>query len=449
MFLSGILFIQLLVLPVAASEQSNAPAKTDDSFLEMVQRRSFRYFLDCSNPANGLVLDRADNFRGPDLSYTFASISAVGFGLASLPVGVERGWISRAEASARTKTTLRFFSEKMESVHGFFYHFVDMQTGLRYRDVELSSIDTSLFLTGALTAAAYFGDPEITGLAEGLYRRVDWQWMMNGAETLCMGWRPEKGFISNHWDSYDENMVMYILALGSPTFPIPPASWKAIKRPRGSYKEHNFILSPPLFTHQFSHIFVDFRGKSDGFADYFENSVQATLANRRFCIDNAAEFKTYGPDSWGLSAGMGPNGYTAYGAPPGPYHHDGTVILAAPAASIVFTPELSLSALKYWYGKYRKELWGRYGFTDSFNLDRKFVATDAYGINQGPTLLMIENLRSGLVWRLFMSLPQVQNGMAAAGFGSAAGSAAAAPAAAGATAAPVDVRRLGLGEATW
>lgn len=394
--------------------------KADAGFLDLVEKRSFQYFVNCTNPANGLVLDKASNSKAPDYKYAPASIAAVGFGLAALAAGAERGWIGKDAAEARVKTTLEFFSEKMESEHGFFYHFVDMETGKRAWNCELSSIDTALFLAGALTAAQYFESPEIKELAKKLYERADWKWMAGGSPFLSMGWTPEKGFILHTWSEYNESMVMYILALGSPTFPLAAESWAKIKRTRGIYRGHELILSPPLFTHQFSHAFIDFRNKRDAFADYFENSVQATLANRQFCIDSAASFKTYGKDSWGLTASIGPDGYKAYGAPPGPALHDGTVAPSAAAAAIVFTPEYSISAMKYWYSKFRDELWGNYGFSDSFNLDRKFFAPDAYAINQGPTVLMIENYRSGLIWKLFMSRPEVLKGMKEAGFGEAA-----------------------------
>ncbi|PIU20307.1 MAG: hypothetical protein COT18_02950 [Elusimicrobia bacterium CG08_land_8_20_14_0_20_59_10] len=391
----------------------------DAAFLDLVERQSFQYFVTAVNPANGLVLDKASNRSAPDLTYAPASIAAVGFGLAALTAGAERGWIDKAAAQEQVKTALGFFSDKMESEHGFFYHFVDMKTGKRVWDCELSSIDTALFLAGALTAAQYFESPEIKDLAKKLYERADWKWMANGSQFLSLGWTPEKKFLASSWNDYNESMVMYILALGSPTFPLAPESWTAIKRTRGKYKGHELILSPPLFTHQFSHAFIDFRGKRDAFADYFENSVQATLANRQFCIDSARSFKTYGKNSWGLTASIGPDGYKAYGAPPGPALHDGTVAPSAAAASIVFTPEHSLAALKHWYAKHRDDLWGRYGFADSFNLDRDFFAADAFGINQGPTVLMIENYRSGLIWKLFMSRPEVQKGMKKAGFGAA------------------------------
>ena len=412
-------FLLLISLFNVCQPRLSALDKKDSEFLDMVESQSFQYFVKCANPANGLVLDKAPNSQSPDFKYAPASIAAVGFGLAALTVGADRGWIGKDAAEAQVKTTLKFFSEKMESVHGFFYHFVDMETGKRVWNCEISSIDTALFLAGALTAAQYFGDPEIKDLAKRLYDRADWKWMANGSPYLAMGWTPEKPFLSSVWSDYNESSVMYILAMGSPTFPLTAGSWTAIKRQRGVYKGHELISSPPLFTHQFSHAFIDFRNKRDAFADYFENSVQATLANRQFCIDSAESFKTYGKNSWGLTASIGPDGYKAYGAPPGPALHDGTVAPSAAAASIVFTPEYSISAMRYWYSKYRNELWGSYGFADSLNLDRNFFASDAFGINQGSTVLMIENYRSGLIWKLFMSRPEVQKGMKEAGFGEA------------------------------
>ena len=414
------LFLPVLLFNVC-QPRLFAADKKDAEFLDMVEKQSFQYFVECSNSTNGLVLDKASNSTAPDFKYAPASIAAVGFGLAALTAGAERGWISKGAAQEQVRTTLKFFSEKMESKRGFFYHFVDMETGKRVWDCELSSIDTALFLAGALTAAQYFENPEIKNLAKKLYERTDWKWMANGSQFLAMGWTPEKQFLPHTWSDYNESMAMYILAMGSPTFPLAADSWAAIRRTRGKYKEYELILSPPLFTHQFSHAFIDFRNKRDAFADYFKNSVQATLANRQFCIDSAESFKTYGRDSWGLTASIGPDGYKAYGAPPGPALHDGTVAPSAAAASIVFTPEYSISAMKHWYSRYRDGLWGRYGFADSFNLDRNFFAPDAFGINQGPTVLMIENYRSGLIWKLFMSRPEVQKGMSEAGFGAAEG----------------------------
>ncbi len=413
-FISVIALLPSFITPTAAAEEQQL---SDIQLLDTVGKGFFNYFIEATNPVNGLVMDKTSNRKTPDFKYSPATVAGVGFGLAVLPIGVERGWISRADAAKLAETTLRFFADKMESEHGFFYHFVDMETGKRVWNCELSSIDSALFFAGALTAASYFTENDIPALADKLYRRADWQWMTNGGELLTGGWTPEKGFLTHRWHQYDESSVMYILAMGSPTHPLKGSSWKAITRIVGEYKGRYIIMCPPLFTHQFSHAFIDFRDKSDGLADYFENSVQATLINRQFCMDNAQTFKTYGPDSWGLTASIGPDGYNAYGAPPGPASHDGTVAPSAAAASMPFTPELSISAVRNFYYNYGDKLWGRYGFTDSFNIDRNFYAEDAYALNQGIALLMMENHRTGLIWKLFMTRPEIERGMKAAGFG--------------------------------
>lgn len=404
--LVGILFLD---------HRTSFAAAGDEEFLEMLQRRTFTYFLDCTNPENGLVMDKADNFGPCPLDSSFASISGVGFGLAAMVVAAERGWISREEAERRTLVTLRFFWGRMTHEHGFFYHFVDMRTGKRFEKVELSSIDTALFIAGALVAASYYADPEIKLLAHRLYNRVDWQWMTNGGTFLSMGWTPEEGFLPFSWDHFSEGILMYIMAMGSPTHPLPASCWN-LRRTWGKYGPHQLIACPPLFTHQFPQVFLDLRGLSDRFADYFQNSVQATLANRRFCLEGRASFKTFSDDCWGLTACIGPNGYQAYGASPGPAPVDGTVAPAAAACSIVFTPDLSIRALRYMYREWGDRILGRFGFTDSFNADPAFVAREAFAINQGPTILMIENYRSNLIWNLFMRNPCIQAGMRRAGF---------------------------------
>ena len=394
---------------------------TDTEFLEMVSKRTFRYFIECSSPENGQVMDRASNFSRSGFSYAPATVAGAGFGLTALTIAVERGWIDRDKARELTLKTLRFYLYKAEQINGFYFHFTDMKTGKRVWECEISSIDTALFLAGALTAAEYYRDLEIRGLAEKLYRRTDWQWMTNGRSTLCMGYKPESGFLPYYWTDYSESMILYLLAIGSPSHPIGPEAWAAIKRPLGKYREFEFISYPALFVHQFSHAWIDFRGKFDGYADYFVNSQRATLANRQFCIDNSQSFKSFGSDSWGLTACIGPDGYKAYGAPPGPVTVDGTVAPSAAGSSIVFTPAESLSAIKYFYMHLRKGLWGRYGFADSFNLDRNWFARDAYAINQGLLLIMLENFRSGLVWKLYSKTPHLEKAMKLAGFAPAKG----------------------------
>lgn len=388
---------------------------SDEGLLDLIEQKALDYFVTEVNPANGLIPDHANNTtRGATLFP--ASVAAVGFALTAYGVGVSRGWMSRNSGMDLTRRTLEFLLKQAPQEHGFFYHFMDMKNGQRMMQSEVSPIDTTLLLAGALFAAEYYQDPEIKNLAQQIYERVDWQWMMQDGKTLRMAWNPDTGFMRYRWDSYCESMIMYLLAIGSPTHPIPASSWKEIKRPIGSYKNHKLIYMPPLFTHQYSHIWVDFKDKNDGIADYFKNSVEATLANRQFAIDNADKYKTYGPDSWGLTASDGPGGYKAYGASPGWAVHDGTVAPTACGSSIVFTPKKSISCLRHFYEKHYDKLWGSYGFADAFNLDKNWFSKDVYGIDQGPLILMIENYRSGLIWKTMKGNSALNKALKAVGF---------------------------------
>lgn len=414
-----------LLTPTFVAIAADVHKQDDVAFLEKVQRQTFNYFLECTNPANGLVMDKAlnlsNNLVPVDFAHSPATIAGVGFALTVFPVGVERGWMEKEKAMGLTRKTLKFFAEKMAHKHGFFYHFTDMENGVRAMNCEISSIDTALFLSGALFAAQYFNDPEIHKLAKTLYERVDWLWMCNGGKFLSMGWTPEKGFIEASWDHYSEGLLLYILAMGSPTHPVSQDCWD-FRRLWGKYKDHVYLVNPPLFTHQFPQIWLDLRNKRDKYANYFAASVEATLANRQFCLDLRPSFKTFSQNRWGLSACIGPNDYQAYGAPPNPAIVDGTVAPAAAACSIVFTPKLSLAALREYYhsrelsDSIKARLTGRFGLSDSFNVDKDFVASEAFAINQGPMLLMIENFRSEMVWKHFMKIPCVIAGMRQAGF---------------------------------
>ena len=396
-------------------------SESDWRFLERCQRRAVDFFLHEADRQTGLVKDRANNFH-PDRR-TLSSIAATGFGLAALPVAVEHHWISRQDAYQRALTTLRFAYHQMPNVHGWYYHFVNMHTGRRAGRSELSSIDTILFVAGALVAGQYFPDTEVATLADRIYRRIDFNWMRTDGGTkpdelrLCMAWRPETGFSKARWGSYCELMVLYILAMGSPTHPIPAASWTAWRRPIGEYKGYRSFRCSPLFVHQFSHAFIDFRGKRDrlGF-NYWQSSVAATLADHQFCQDNAGKFKTFALGLWGLSACDGPDGYRAYGAPPGRVRCDGTVAPWAVAASVPFAPKLCVQTLRRMDTLFHDKLWGRYGFSDALNVDRDWWDQDVIGIDLGAAVLMIENARTGLIWRLFMANPFVQAGMQKAGF---------------------------------
>lgn len=394
-----------------------AHAIDDERFLDMVQKRTLNYFLKCMDPETGLTMDRADNFGPVDYSYSPSTTAGVGFGLTALAVGAERGWITREYAKRVTLNTLKHFYYKMENVHGFFYHFTKMKDGKREWKCELSSIDTALFIAGAVFAGEYYNDPEIKKYASLLYYRVDWKWMTNGKKYICMGWKPEEGFLNCYWSEYCELMILYVLAIGSPTHPVSPEVWKEIKRPYGEYEgKFGHIYCSSLFTHQYSHIWIDFSNKNDGIADYFYNSRMATLANRQFCIDSAATYPTFRNGVFGLTASIGPDGYIAYGAPPAGVVNDGTVAPTGAGASIIFTPKESIAALRQIYRKYKKNMWGQYGFSDSFNVGRKWFAKDAYAINQGPIVAMIENYRSGLVHKVFMKNRCVEKAMRLVGF---------------------------------
>ncbi len=404
--------LTFLTVPLSASVQT-APA-SEEEFLDLIQRKSFDYFVEERNPANGLVRDRANNFQ-KGATASPSSIAAVGFALTAYPVGVSRNWIDYGTARDMTLTTLRFFWERAPQEHGFFYHFMDMQTGQRIKNSELSPIDTALFLAGALFAAEYYEDPDIRELVQKIYARIDWQWMLHGGKTFSMSWSPETGFQNQRWDHYNESMILYLQAMGAPAYAIPASSWKEIARPAGSYGGYRLIKMGPLFTHQYSHIWVDFRQKHDGFADYFKNSIDATLANRTFCIDQSSKFKSYTPETWGLTASDGPGGYKAYGSLPGHAVHDGTIAPTACGSSIVFTPEESLACLRKIYETV-DGIWGKYGFADAYNLDKQWISRDVIGIDQGPLLLMIENYRTQMIWKTMSKNNSIQQAMKLAGF---------------------------------
>ncbi|MBI3307691.1 MAG: hypothetical protein HYZ84_07795 [Candidatus Omnitrophica bacterium] len=408
------LFISLFFGPTSSFAQS-PKVLSDDALLDTIQEHAFKFFTEEANPNNGLVKDRANNFQ-KGATASAASIASVGFALTAYPVAVSRGWMDEATAREITRRTLAFFLHQAAQERGFFYHYLEMETGQRVKRSELSPIDTALFLAGAIFAAEYFEDPNLRDLVSKIYERVDWPWMLHGGQTLALAWSPEQGFFKGRWDHYNESLIMYLLAIGSPTRPIPAASWNAINRPVGSYAGYRVMLMPPLFTHQYSHIWIDFRDKNDGFADYFKNSVHATLANRAFALEQSSKFKSYGPNSWGLTASDGPFGYKAYGAPPGWVVHDGTVAPTGCGSSIIFTPQQSIACLRHFYEQIGEPLWGQYGFSDAFNLDRNWFGQDVIGIDQGALLLMIENHRTGMIWKIMDKNLALKKAMQQVGF---------------------------------
>lgn len=391
-------------------------SRADESFLDRLQLASFRFFWEAADPQTGLVKDRclADGQKDPR---DIASIAATGFGLTALCIGDQRGFLPAGQARERVLTTLRFLRHRLPHEHGFFYHFVNMRSGERVWRCELSSIDTALLLCGVLTCRQYFADSEIQQLAREIYERVDWVWMLNGAMTLSHGWKPESGFLKARWDSYCELMMLYLLALGSPTHPIASECWDTWKRPQFTYEGLTFVYCrAPLFIHQYSHAWFDFRGQRDRHADYFENSVSATKAHRLFCLNQRKRFPQFGTNLWGITASDSAKGYVAWGGPPEVGKLDGTLVPCAAGGSLPFLPPECLKVLRTMQDRFGDRVWKRYGFVDAFNPHTGWTAPDVIGIDAGITLLMAENARTGFVWRTFRKNPEVRTAMKRAGF---------------------------------
>ncbi|HVG27491.1 MAG TPA: glucoamylase family protein [Acidobacteriaceae bacterium] len=400
------------------AQTPSAPARlspADTAFLDDLERRGCMFFLDQASPATGQVLDRAKAFDPPGLRdpRRMASIASTGFGLTALCIAAQRGYISRARVLDRVRRTLRFHHDKMEDHHGFLVHFNDIETGFPYLGSEVSPIDTSIFLCGVLSARAFFrSDPEIQRLATALYHRVDWPWMLNGGDTFAMGYRIDR-FIPSRWNHYCEHMMLYLLAIASPTHPIPASSWDAWSRPLVHFQDFTFIgADDPLFVHQYSHAWFDFRNKRDRYANYFDNSVTATRAHEAFCLSLG---KPYSPDYWGITASDSQHGYTAWGGPPAHGRLDGSVVPCAPAGSLPFVPEDCLRVLRSLKQTYPRS-WGRYGFCDAFHPDADWYDPDCLGIDIGIGVLMAENLRSNFVWNTFARNPEVSTALRLTGF---------------------------------
>ncbi len=415
--------------------------------LEKLQKDTFGYFLKETNPENGLVPDSTRE-------ESFCSTTAVGLALSSYTVAVENGFMTRAEAVKRTLTTLRFFWESPQGkgidaigYKGFFYHFLSMETGRRAGKSEVSTIDTAFFLVGALACGQYFtkdttDEKEIRTLADALYRRADWLWALNGEAKLSMGWKPESGFLKYRWEGYSEALLLYALGLGSPTFPLPEKSYAAFTK---SYKwkklyDIEFLYAGPLFIHQLSHCWIDFRGIQDEYMrgkgiDYFENSRRATYVQQKYAMHNPKKFAGYNANCWGITASDGPgpkklkiNGiereffdYRARSIPNGP--DDGTIAPWAAIASLPFAPEIVLTALAYFNEEF-PDMTSKYGLKCSFNPTFEggnqgvngWISQGYYGLDQGPIVLMIENYRTGFFWRLMRQNPYIVAGLRRAGF---------------------------------
>ena len=366
---------------------------------------------------SGQVLDRAraDNAEGKRDPRRMSSIAATGFGLTALCIADQRRYFDAAGIRQQVLRTLRFHANTLPHEHGFFYHFNDVDTGTPLPGVEVSSIDTALLLCGVLTARAHFSrDAEIVRLATLIYNRADWPWMLDRGTVFSMGWRPGRGFLRATWNHYCELMMIPLLAMGSPTFPVPPVVWTAWTRPAVTYEGLTYISgNDPLFTHQYSHAYFDFRNRRDRYANYFQNSVVATRAHKRFCL---ALGPPYSDDYWGISASDSATGYQAWGGPPKQGGIDGSVVPYAAAGSLPFLPQECLQVLTSLHQNYGERGWGRYGFLDAFNPGRNWWNPDVLGIDLGISVLMAENLRTGFVWRTFARNREVGIAMNKAGF---------------------------------
>ena len=397
-------------------EPKGAPYQgTDERLLDEIQRVTFDFFWNEASPQTGQVKDRA-LANGND-ARSMSSIAATGFGLTSLCIGDRRGFGKKDHILSRVRNTLRFLAKRMPHEHGFFYHFIHMETGHRWEKCELSSIDTALLLCGVLTARQYFADQEIKDLATTIYERIDWPWMLNGGATLSMGWKPESGFLGARWEHYCELMMIYLLGIGSPTHPLSPDTWKAWTRPVIKYQGIEYISgNDPIFTHQYSQAWFDFRKKRDAYTDYFENSIKATKAHKLFCLSLRDRFPDYSDELWGISASDYANGYTAWGGPPPQGPIDGSIVPCATGGSLAFLYDDCMRVLRNIRGRYQERSWMRYGFVDAFNPLSGWYDQDVLGIDLGITMLMAENHRTGFVWETFMKNPEAQTAMQKAGF---------------------------------
>jgi|HubBroStandDraft_6_1064221.scaffolds.fasta_scaffold17663_4 hypothetical protein len=400
-------------------EPAPLPAPTalspgDDQFLDELERSSFLFFWEQANPQTGLIKDRC-NVHINDTGVV-ASVASTGFGLTAICIAEKRGFISHQDARLRVIATLVFLWRKLPTHRGFFYHFANINTGERIWDSEVSSVDTAILLCGILTCRQHFQDRDIIDLAHAIFDRVDWTWLSEDTSLLPHGWTPEFGFLPYKWDYYSELMMIYLLGMGSSSHPLRPEAWLAWKRIAFEYDGLHYIGSfAPLFVHQYSQAWFDFRHKRDKYADYFQNSAIATEVHRRFCVELGRTFPDYSDDLWGITASDSDKGYVIWGGPPAMGPIDGTVVPAAPGGSLPFLPEATMRVLKNVRNHY-PQAWSRYGFVDAFNPLKKWYDSDIVGIDTGITMLMAENARSGFVWETFMKNPEAQRGMANAGF---------------------------------
>lgn len=408
------------VTPIAASPNAQGLRKIDIDLLDDISRRAFHYFWEQTSSRTGLTLDRAvmNPADAQDLGKNaqVASIAATGFGLAAVCIAQDHRWIGHEAAAERVLTTLRFLAHQAPEKRGWFYHFMDANTGERAWQSEVSSIDTALLLAGVLTVRQCLQDePEVVNLANTIYARVDFPWMMDGSRAyFSHGWTPEHEFLPYRWDTYSELLILYVLGIGSPTHPIAGDTWGTWKLPMVGAEGNKYVGGGPLFIHQYSQAWLDLRDRSEGAdstpsdtansrhaVDYYANSVIATRAQRDLFINLSTQYKGYSADVWGITASDSAHGYTDWG---GDHPRiDGTVVPSAAGGSLMFTPDICIPAMRTMLLKYGKSIYGRYGFADAFNPNSGWVSPYVIGIDAGITLLSAENLRTGSVWKWFMA----------------------------------------------
>ena len=401
--------------PQAAPGAGSGPFyQVDEALLEAVEEANYKFFWEQANPYTGIVRDRC-NATNPDKA-DLGSIAATGFGLTALCIGDQRGYGSHAEIRGRALNAMRFLWKKLPNHRGFFYHWANVNTGERLWDSEVSSVDTAILLCGVLTCREHFAHSEISDLASEIFNRVDWTWLSEDTRILPHGWTPETGFLQYRWDNYSEMMMMYLLGLGSSTHPLPAETWTAWKRVTFEYDGIRYIGSfAPLFVHQYSQAWFDFRYKRDQYTDYFQNSIIATEVHRRFCMDLSTQFSDYSESLWGITASDSARGYVIWGGPPATGPIDGTVVPCAAGGSLPFLPQPAVHVLETMKSRYPRS-WTRYGFVDAFNPLTNWYDTDVVGIDTGITMVMAENARTGFVWDTFMKNAEAQRGMERAGF---------------------------------
>lgn len=418
--------------PSATVFTTPAPFASDDAFLDYLEEANFDYFWYTANPANGLIPDRST-------AGSACSIASVGFGLTAIGIAIDHGWISRDQGAARVLTTLNTFWNGPQGANasgeigynGWFYHFLDMNTAVRSGNSELSSIDTALLLGGILYAKQYFNGTNATetGIqteASGIFNRVNWAWMapdVPGTNGVRMGWLPNSGFSTfGDWVGYDEGMLIYLLGIGATSNSIPASCWNYWTSGYvwATYYNYSFVTFPPLFGHEYSHCWIDFRHVGDAYMNaenstYFENSHRAALAQQAYCIADPLGWPGYSSLVWGLTASDDPYGYSAHGAPPA-QNDNGTITFTAAGGALAFAPEIALPTMENFYNNGRPRFWTQYGFIDAFNLSAAWYDNAELGIDQGPIVIMAENYRNQNVWRLFMQNPEIQAGLQRAGF---------------------------------